>query len=368
MSFSRIRNEIPWWPPSWVVLTAVTTKSARTPFVMKVLDPFTTHPPSTRRARVRMQATSDTASGSVMPRAPIFSPWIAVTRKRCFCSSVPNFHIGGVAIPMCPPIPALTPPDPARGSSSIRTASWRWSPPSPPYSSGYFRPRKPTAASLWKTSLGNQRSSSHCCECGRSSAATKRRIDCRSSSCSSVNGGRGKSLEHGVPAALVVEADQVAGAVAAAAVEVRTHLGDQAVAEQEPLGAAVESALAGLRVAPGHRPLDHRLVALLDPIGDLPLPVQVLHGPLRVLADRARALVRAEPRVVVDRVLGEVPRDLVRIAGVEGGVVGADVVEALAHYSPYDRPITSSMISSVPAPIRFSRRSRQARSMPYSFM
>ena len=37
-------------------------------------------------------------------------------------------------------------------------------------------------------------------------------------------------------------------------------------------------------------------------------------------------------------------------------------------YSPYDRPITSSITSSVPAPIRFRRMSRQARSMPYSFM
>jgi len=37
-------------------------------------------------------------------------------------------------------------------------------------------------------------------------------------------------------------------------------------------------------------------------------------------------------------------------------------------HSPYERPITSSMISSVPAPIRFRRRSRQDRSIPYSFM
>ena len=35
---------------------------------------------------------------------------------------------------------------------------------------------------------------------------------------------------------------------------------------------------------------------------------------------------------------------------------------------PYERPITSSMTSSVPAPMRFRRMSRQARSMPYSFM
>ena len=42
ISRSRIRNEIPWWPPSSVVFTAVTTKSARTPFVMNVFEPFTT--------------------------------------------------------------------------------------------------------------------------------------------------------------------------------------------------------------------------------------------------------------------------------------------------------------------------------------
>jgi hypothetical protein len=31
---STIRNEIPWWPPSAVVFTAVTMKWARTPLVM----------------------------------------------------------------------------------------------------------------------------------------------------------------------------------------------------------------------------------------------------------------------------------------------------------------------------------------------
>ena len=34
MPFSISRNERPWWPPSSVVFTAVTTKSARTPLVM----------------------------------------------------------------------------------------------------------------------------------------------------------------------------------------------------------------------------------------------------------------------------------------------------------------------------------------------
>ena len=42
MPFSSSRNDRPLWPPSWVVFTAVTTKSARTPLVMKVFEPLTT--------------------------------------------------------------------------------------------------------------------------------------------------------------------------------------------------------------------------------------------------------------------------------------------------------------------------------------
>jgi hypothetical protein len=74
---------------------------------------------------VRRLATSEPASGSVIPRAPIFSPRIAGTSQRCFCSSVPNFHTGGVAMLVCAPIPAASPPDPQRASSSANTASAR---------------------------------------------------------------------------------------------------------------------------------------------------------------------------------------------------------------------------------------------------
>ena len=54
---------------------------------------------------------------------------------------------------------------------------------------GVLQAEEAEPASLVKTSLGNQRSSSHSSAWGRSSAAMKRRIDSRSSSCSSVNGG-----------------------------------------------------------------------------------------------------------------------------------------------------------------------------------
>ena len=70
-----------------------------------------------------MPATSEPAPGSLMPSAPIFSPRIAGARKRRFCSSVPNRQIGGVAMPMWAPIPAASPPDPQRESSSASTAS-----------------------------------------------------------------------------------------------------------------------------------------------------------------------------------------------------------------------------------------------------
>ena len=43
---------MPWWPPSSVVLTAVTMKSARTPLVMNIFEPLTT-----RRRRPRSAAS-----------------------------------------------------------------------------------------------------------------------------------------------------------------------------------------------------------------------------------------------------------------------------------------------------------------------
>jgi hypothetical protein len=60
---------------------------------------------------------------------------------------------------------------------------------------------------------------------------------------------------------------------------------------------------------------------------EVPLPVDLLDAPLGVLGDRVGALMGAEPRVVVDGVVGEVGGDAVDVARVERLVVGADVVE-----------------------------------------
>ena len=81
-------------------------------------------------------------------------------------------------------------------------------------------------------------------------------------------------------------------------------------------------ALARLGVAPGHRPLDHDLVALLDRVLEVPLALDVLDGEGGVAADLLGALVRAETRVVVDRVVGEVRRHRLGVAGVQRLVVG----------------------------------------------
>ena len=153
---------------------------------MKVLAPLTTQPPSTFSARVRIAATSEPVSGSVIASAAIFSPRIAGASQRSCCAAVPNVASGGVAIPLCAPIPAASPPEPERASSSASTASATQSASAP-----YLRPSQPRAASFANTSLGKNRAASHSGACGRNSVSTNARISARSASWRSVNGGTG---------------------------------------------------------------------------------------------------------------------------------------------------------------------------------
>jgi hypothetical protein len=60
---------------------------------------------------------------------------------------------------------------------------------------------------------------------------------------------------------------------------------------------------------------------------EVPLALDLLDAQLGVLPDPLSPLVRAEARVVVDRVVREMRGDEVGVAGVERLVVGADVVE-----------------------------------------
>ena len=80
-----------------------------------------TYSSPSRTARVLMPATSDPASGSVIPRARIASPRIAGTSHSCFCSSLPKARIGGIAMSVCTATPMARPPDCAWTISSAST-------------------------------------------------------------------------------------------------------------------------------------------------------------------------------------------------------------------------------------------------------
>ncbi len=70
--FSTMNIDMPW--RALVVFAAMKYRSAWTPLVMKSLVPFSTQWSPSRRAVVRMPATSEPATGSVMPTAVIVRP------------------------------------------------------------------------------------------------------------------------------------------------------------------------------------------------------------------------------------------------------------------------------------------------------
>ncbi len=92
---------------------------------MNVFEPLITYSPleSSRTARVLIPATSEPASGSVIPRHRIFVPPIAGTAHSCFCSSVPNLRIGGIVMSVWTATPMPRPPQCAWTNSSARTSA-----------------------------------------------------------------------------------------------------------------------------------------------------------------------------------------------------------------------------------------------------
>ena len=90
---------------------------------MNVLEPLITNSSPSRTARVLIPATSEPASGSVIPRQRIFVPWIAGTTHSCLCSSEPNLRIGGIAMSVCTATPIPSPPQCAWTISSASTSA-----------------------------------------------------------------------------------------------------------------------------------------------------------------------------------------------------------------------------------------------------
>ena len=89
---------------------------------MNVLEPLITYSSPSLTARVLIPATSEPASGSVIPIARIALPWIAGTTHSCFCSSVPNARIGGIAMSVWTASPIASPPQWAWAISSASTS------------------------------------------------------------------------------------------------------------------------------------------------------------------------------------------------------------------------------------------------------
>ena len=133
-----------------------------------------------------MPATSEPASGSVMPRQRIFSPLIAGTTHSCFCSSVPKARIGGIAMSVWTATPMARPPrlrvDHLLGEHERRVVVAALAAVLLGLVEAEEARARPCA---WKTESGNV-VSSHSSACGASSLVAKLRIDSRSCSCSSV--------------------------------------------------------------------------------------------------------------------------------------------------------------------------------------
>ena len=124
-SIGTMNSVKPSCPASASVFVTSTIASARWPLVMYVFEPLMTYSPepsSARTARVLIAATSEPASGSVIPRQRIFVPAIAGTSHSCFCASVPNARIGGIVMSVCTAMPIASPPERACTSSSASTS------------------------------------------------------------------------------------------------------------------------------------------------------------------------------------------------------------------------------------------------------
>src|SRR5690606_2154302 len=89
-----------------------------------------------RRARVRMAATSDPASGSVTATAVISSPATTLRIHLSSCALLPAWARCGDAMSVCTSTVAEKPPKPDRPHSSARIAEAMAPCAEPPYSSG----------------------------------------------------------------------------------------------------------------------------------------------------------------------------------------------------------------------------------------
>ena len=95
--FSRMNPRIS--PASSLAQT--TNTSAIGELLIQVLEPFSTNPPSTDLARVRIEPGSEPPSGSVRPKQPTNSPLRSLGRYLSFCASDPKAWMGYITSEDC---------------------------------------------------------------------------------------------------------------------------------------------------------------------------------------------------------------------------------------------------------------------------
>ena len=103
---------------------------------MNILVPFSTHESPSRRARMRIDATSEPASGSVTATAVTSSPAITFRRYRSSCAFEPARTRCGEAMSVWSSTVMTKPPNVERASDSWNTTAVTLSAPAPPYSGG----------------------------------------------------------------------------------------------------------------------------------------------------------------------------------------------------------------------------------------
>ena len=94
--------------------------SAMVPFVIHILAPLSTQSVPSWRARVRIAAGSEPASGSVRPKHPITSPVCIGGSQRSFCSSEPQRQIANMASDPWTETALRIPESPASSSRQVR--------------------------------------------------------------------------------------------------------------------------------------------------------------------------------------------------------------------------------------------------------
>ena len=151
---------------------------------MNTLEPLITYLSPCFTARVRIEPTSEPASGSVRQNEASFGSSISIPRNSFLTSSEPPRITGADARPLhISDVPMPEQPQP--NSSSIRQPS-RTCSPGPPYSSGTSAFMRPTSCAFSMTSCGHVASLSYSHATERISFSAKLCASSRRSFCSSV--------------------------------------------------------------------------------------------------------------------------------------------------------------------------------------